>query len=118
METIKFSYNWNNKLTNKAFTTLRLHNKGKYKQGENYEIELQGKALGVATVVDIRVIKVSQLNDFVTYLDTGYNKEKTKELLKTMYKARDIDWETQELDFVLLVFKKEEKKEENTLFRD
>ncbi len=37
---IKFSFNWNNKLENKAFTTIRIHNPNKYKTGNMYEIEL------------------------------------------------------------------------------
>lgn len=109
MEKIKFSYNWNNKLSNKAFTTLRLHNTYKYQRGGRYEIELQGEVLGVATIVDIRKIKIACLNDFVAYLDTGYNAVDAVNLLQTMYKAKKIDWELQELDLCLLVYDKKKK---------
>ena len=109
MEKIKFSYNWNNKLTNKAFTTIRLHNRQKYRQGERYEIELNGKILGVAILQDIRQTILANLNNFITYLDTGYNVAETKSILQRMYKAKPINWDVQKLDFCLLVYEKQDK---------
>lgn len=38
---IKFSYNWNQKLNCKAFTTIRIHNDGKYVVGEIYNVYLE-----------------------------------------------------------------------------
>ena len=110
METIKFSYNWNNKLTNKAFTTLRLHNPHKYKIGLRYAIECNGQIRGVAILRDIRTFTLASLNDFITYLDTGYNVAETVQLLKRMYKNKVVNWKTQKLDFCLLVYEKETEK--------
>jgi len=106
METIKFSYNWNNKLDNKAFTTLRLHNPHKYSQGQRYRIESSGQLRGIAVLKEIRTFTLESLNNFVTYLDTGYNVSETKELLQRMYNAKYIDWRVQKLDFCLLVYEK------------
>jgi hypothetical protein len=110
MEAIKFSYNWNNKLNNKAFTTIRLHNPNKYQQGKQYRIECKGELKGIAVLHEIRVFTTDKLNDFVTYLDTGYNVHDTIKLLKTMYKNSNIDWNRQRLDFCLLVYQKEDKR--------
>ena len=107
MEIIRFSYNWNNKLTNKAFTTIRLHNPNKYKRNGLYKIECNGKATGIAKIKDIRTFPLASLNDFITYLDTGYNVAETVKLLQTMYKNKSVQWETQKLDFCLLVYEKE-----------
>lgn len=103
METIKFSFDWNRKLQNKAFTTIRLNDQ-KYQMGVRYLIELKGEIKGVATLVDMRKLTIDQLNNFVTYLDTGYNVEQTTRLLQTMYKNQKVDWESQLLVFCLLVY--------------
>ncbi len=101
---IRFSNNWNNKLDNKAFTTIRLHNPNKYRQGLFYEIELKGGARGQAELREIRTLRATQFNNFICYLDTGYNKMETIEILKRMYS--DIDLETALFDFCLLVYTK------------
>jgi hypothetical protein len=113
METIRFSYNWNNKLTNAAFTTLRLHNPAKYQRGGRFRIECKGQLRGIAELKDVRTFKISALNEFITFLDTGYNVSETVKLMQTMYK--NIDWNTQKLDFCLFVYEKATGKE-NDLF--
>lgn len=99
---IPFSFNWNNKLDNKAFTTIRLHNPNKYKQGLAFKIELKGELKGKAELREIRTLRASQLNNFMCYLDTGYSKQETFEILKKMYSG--IDLETALIDFCLLVY--------------
>ena len=81
-KTIRFSYNWNNKLDNKAFTTIRLHNPNKYIVGNEYNVEINGKQKGVAFLQDKRTLGINQLNDFICYLDTGYNKQQTIGMLQ------------------------------------
>ncbi|MDD4992153.1 MAG: hypothetical protein PHR83_07980 [Paludibacter sp.] len=103
---IQFSYNWNNKLQNKAFTTIRLHNPNKYKVGNVYEIEINDNPKGTATLQDVRVLRIDQLNDFICYLDTGYNREQTINMLQRMYK--NINLKTALFDFLLLVYNKPE----------
>jgi hypothetical protein len=63
--TIRFSYNWNNKLDNKAFTTIRLHNPKKYSVGNEYNIQINDQHKGVATLQDKRTLNIAQLNDFI-----------------------------------------------------
>jgi hypothetical protein len=51
-------------------------------------IECNGKSCGVAV---LREIKISALNDFITFLDTGYNVNETVKLLQKMYEELRAD---------------------------
>ncbi len=101
-QTINFSYNWNGKLNNKAFTTIRLHNPNKYKVGNKYDIELKNQPKGIAQLKEKRVLSLNQLNEFVCYLDTGYSKAETISIIKRMYK--NVNLKTAMFDFCLLVY--------------
>jgi hypothetical protein len=108
METLKFGHNWNGKLQNTAFTTIRLFNPMKYQPGVVFSIILEkdGKTMaryGEASIAEIRKIRLDQINEFIARLDTGYSAEECKDMLKTMYKNKNIDWKYQELALVLLV---------------
>lgn len=104
---IKFSFNWNNKLTNKAFTTIRIHNPKKYIIDQEYSIEISGRATGTAILKAITTVKACNLNEFICYLDTGYSKAETLNILKRMYKG--IDVENTLFDFCLLVYTNQAK---------
>lgn len=93
---IRFSYNWNNKLNCKFFTTLRRFNQEKYQAGEIYHIILKSRDrwvtdFGRAVAVDIKTIKGDNLNEFICGLDTGYSVEEAKGILKRMYKQDSVD---------------------------
>ncbi|QAA81388.1 hypothetical protein EI546_06440 [Aequorivita sp. H23M31] len=100
MKTINFSYNWNNKLECKAYTTLRLENPSKYKVGEVYDVTLKDEVLHTATIVDIKILRLDQLNDYIAYLDTGYNLDECRNIIKRMYSK--VDFSTKKLAFILL----------------
>lgn len=100
-EQISFSENWNNKLSCTVFTTLRLHSP-KYYVGAKFEIMLKSKHLKFAQVVQVKVLKLSEINEYIGGLDTGYSAKETQELIKTMYSKYNLDWKTQSLDFILL----------------
>jgi hypothetical protein len=94
MDKIKFSHNWNcrsrhGKLDCKAFLTIRLENRLKYKKGQKYEIvEGEGetqKKRGIATIKEIYIFDRDKLTDTVAYLDTGLSRNEVIELLKKMY---------------------------------
>ncbi len=102
IQEIRFSFNWNNKLTNKAFTTIRVHNPKKYRIGARYIIEAKGMQPREADCKAITTIKGSQLNEFICFLDTGYCKAETMNILKKMYPRLDI--ENTLFDFCLLVY--------------
>lgn len=99
MREIKFSYNWNNKLDCKAFTTLRLHNPNKYKKGEEYKVFLKEEELVPVVIAGIRVIPFKDINDYIARLDTGYSLEECRKIIKRMFKHVEDDTL---FDFILL----------------
>jgi uncharacterized protein YqfB (UPF0267 family) len=112
---IRFSYNWNNKLAGKAFTTMRLRNDSRFRTGDLYEIWLrmgkQDKLLCYATIIDIKHFRLDDLSEWMAYLDTGYSMTECKEIIRKMYKNKVKDWSTQQMSFILL---KKEIKKSNT----
>lgn len=96
---IKFSTNWNNKLSCDYFTTIRLASP-KYQVDKIYIIELKGKALKHVRMIEGRIITMAQMNEWVTRLDTGYDCKKFYDLFNRMYP--NTDWTTQRL--VLCLF--------------
>ena len=101
---IRFSYNWNGKLACQAFTTIRPAS-ALYETGERYQIFLKDEHLFDAVIIEKRRFPVSKINDFVAYLDTGYNAEECKKIINRMYKGK-----VTEVDFILL--RRVEKKRE------
>lgn len=101
MEKIGFSYNWNGKLHTDNFTTFRLHNPKKYVIGRDYEIDLKGVSMGNRRCLDIRVLTLDQVNEWIARLDTGYGLEEFKKLVCTMYKKVP-NIENQKFDLLLL----------------
>ena len=106
MKTINFTYNWNNKLDCKAFTTFRLRNPAKYKIGESYQILLKGKVVGTATIVQILPLTLDKVNEWIARLDTGYSLPEFKKLVETMYKNKV---NVRMADFSLLLLHKEKE---------
>lgn len=106
---ICFNQNWNNKLGNKAFTTCRLANPNKYVLGRTYKIKKNGAFVGFATCKGIRRFPINKVNEFISYLDTGYPPGAFVNMIKTMYKNKDINWNIQLLDYILLEWNKEQK---------
>jgi hypothetical protein len=106
---IQFAQNWNNKLNNKSFTTIRLHNPKKYIIGKEYDIILiQKKQINMqfsATIIDIKQIRIDQVNEYIARLDTGYSAEACQQMIRKMYWYSRINWDSQLLDFCLLLKK-------------
>ncbi len=98
METINFSYNWNNKLAGRFFTTLRLNNP-KYQVGKTYQIQLKGKDLCIAQCADFKILMLKDINSYIAGLDTGYTVPQCKEIIRKMYPTKN--FETQRLVLVL-----------------
>jgi hypothetical protein len=104
MKKLSFSFNWNNKLQCKAFTTLRLSNR--LVVGDEIQVDLKGVDFdGTHIVKDMKVLTLASINDYVGYLDTGYNAEECRNILKRMYSAKKVDWTTQPIYFYLIVKK-------------
>lgn len=90
MHELRFSYNWNNKLNCKRFTTLRLASP-KYVVGSDYLIKAKGTVDFVATCLDIKYIKIYDIDEYQASLDTGYSKEETILIVERMYRYKPIN---------------------------
>jgi len=101
MQNINFSTNWNEKLSGRCFTSLRIHNENKYVVGQAYTVVLNGKALGIARLIKIQYLHLRHINDWVGGIDTGYTGLETQQILKRMYIKKNINWETQLFDYML-----------------
>lgn len=107
MSKITFTTNWNNKLDCKAFTTLRLRNDSKYVPGQKYSIYHKDKFRGYAVIRSISHFHLHNLNNFISYLDTGYSKEECAAIIKKMYSK--VDFTKKELSLILLVYDSKEE---------
>ena len=114
MDKLEFSTNWNNKLECKCFTTIRLYNPTKHFQGNKFNVFLQKKYRSKVEIIAISLIKLHQLSDYICFLDTGYSKEETKEILLKMYPR--IDFKTQYLTILLLKKIDSPQPKQETLF--
>ncbi|QJW92491.1 hypothetical protein HNV11_23760 (plasmid) [Spirosoma taeanense] len=99
---LEYSFNWNNKLDCLHYTTMRLENPGKYQVGRKFGVYLNGKHIHDAQVIEVKSLTINQITEWSARLDTGLSKAKCIDLLKTMYKNKQIDWTTQKLNWVLL----------------
>lgn len=98
---IDFSQNWNNKLDCDAFTTIRISN-DKYEVGAVFNVNLKRNRLFSAKILEKKRFKLNQLNEFMARLDTGYSAKETIELIRTMYKKKNLDLDAIYFDFILL----------------
>lgn len=101
MKNISFSFNWNNKLNCYCFTSIRIKNDDKYIMNENYEIILKGKIIKKARLINIKDFKLKDIPEITAFLDTGYNKEDTINILKEIYGEEKAN----KVTFSLLLFK-------------
>lgn len=99
---LKFSQNWNNKLSCPYFTTMRLKDDNRFHIGETYDIVLKDQLLCHADIVDITHFFLKDINNFVAGLDTGYPAKQCQVMIATMYKNYNIDWDKRMLSLLLL----------------
>lgn len=59
-----------------GFNVILIEFKGRYKVGK---------------IVECRKLQLKSLNDWICYLDTGYSRSETIDVLKKMYKLNDSD---------------------------
>lgn len=76
MKQIKFSHNWNNKLNNDIFTTIRKSTSEKQKYynsliGEQFEVMLKDSARGIATLLTVHEFEYRHIHPILLLLDTG-----------------------------------------------
>ncbi len=76
MNQIKFCHNWNNKLNNDVFTTIRKYSNEKWNFyhklfDQDFEILLNGNKVGVAILQVMDSIKFQDISHTILRLDTG-----------------------------------------------
>lgn len=69
--TINFSNNWNGKLFNDCFSTIRLYNSDTFYLGAEIDIQLKRQELGTAKIVAVRKFRFEQIDDFIGFTETG-----------------------------------------------
>ena len=108
MDTIKFSDCWNGKLKCKCFTTFRLAT-SKYQLNKTYRIELKGQYLGTATIKGMRIMKLNKVNEFISFLDTGYEPGAFVNMVKRMYSKKVSNISQTDFYYILLKWEGEQK---------
>ncbi len=112
MQVLNFSNNWNGKLDCDSFTTLRV--KDKFTVGEVIMVALNRvNKKDLYYIIDKKVTRLSSITEWTARLDTGYSVEECRNLLKTMYKNENFDWETKPVYYYLIAKKKQPKKKED-----
>ena len=114
MNKLEFSTNWNNKLDCKCFTTIRIYNARKHFKGNVFDVFLKNQHKSKVEILSVGNIKINDLTDYICYLDTGYSRAETIEILHKMYPR--IDFKTQHLAIVLLKIIEPPKPKQESLF--
>lgn len=101
-EKLNFSFNWNGKLDNKVFTTIRAVNWNKYRTGRIKKVLLNDNFIKNIEIIEIRVFKLLELTEWMARLDTGYSRLETIDILCKMYK---LDKSNTSKDFMIILCK-------------
>lgn len=107
MKDLIFVNNWNNKLNCNAFACIRVSTT--FKIGQKYRVVLQkskteSDVKGVAEVVAVKEFHLENLNEFMSYLDSGYSIEETKKIIRSIHQRFNIDYVNQMLSFVIMKY--------------
>lgn len=89
MDTIHFSYNWNNKLDCNIFTTIRIYNKQKHYIGAQFNITWQFEKetieLEPRQIVLLNTFTLDKFTPGMALIDTGYDLPEAKAIIMNMY---------------------------------
>jgi len=102
MRTINFTENFNGKLGCTFFTAIRLQTPARYVVGETYKISLNGKIIKHAKLIDKRNLSLAKINNYIAWLDAGYNAEQLKNMMRIMYKNKTSDLDKHPLEWLML----------------
>lgn len=100
-ESLDFSYNWNKKLDCNIFTTVRLsHNR--YYANAKKTVYLKKQVYSNIVILEVINCRLDQVKPWIKMMDVGY-KDSTEfdNIIKTMYKNKNIDWSTQLLSVII-----------------
>ena len=104
VEDLLFSKNWNNKLYNQYFTTIRLLNK-KFTLGSDFSIVINTdkykKFYGIARIESIKKVRLIDLTTSEILLDAALSKEDFQAKMQSIYGTMKINTNT-EFQLILL----------------
>lgn len=103
MKTIKFSQNWNNKLNNDYFTTIRPA-KYSYKKGEVRKISAPAHEFK-AKILETEEKKIKNLTKKECLIDAALNKKQSQELMEKFYGKKDF-WKNENTKIKILLLGK------------
>jgi hypothetical protein len=109
---IKFSYNWNNKLNNIIFTTIRKAN-SIYEAGKTYDLYLKVRSqnatlkpeysfIGQGEIIEKITTQCGQLPNYICWQDTGYSKGETMRIIQKIWKVPDEQIESFVVDVLFI----------------
>ena len=107
---LSFSYNWNNKLQCKSFSTIRVYNPKKYVLLDEYDIVLNNNKgdiitkFGLARLQVIHKFKLYDVSPAITFLDANLSTIEFITLIKTMYKNKNVDFKNQFFAFMVFQY--------------
>jgi len=110
LKSIHFSYNWNNKLSCKSFSTVRLWNEKKYQLLDLFEVIVKQDAqhpkmsLGIARLQVINKFLLHKVTPGMTFIDTNLSVIDFQQLVKTMYKNKGIDFKAHPMCFLVFQY--------------
>ena len=104
MRTINFTLNWNNKLDNKVFTTIRSRFMP-IEPNTAVEIHLKGRIYCWATVKECILCKFADINPLILWLDTGHTPE---ECIK-IFSQFGINTSDPNAECMLMIFERRDK---------
>lgn len=112
---IKFTQNWNHKLCLDVFPTFRLADREKYQLNRVYDCFLKDEFWGRVELVKILSYRLADITDAMSYLDVGHPATYLKSVFYRMYKNKNVNWNTQQLFWLLFKHLNHEQTRDNTI---
>lgn len=90
---IKFTHNWNNKLFNTIFTTIRAYTKEKHEYYQknlhsDFDVMIEGARFGGARLIGVHIKRFGDIDPSFLRVDTGIE---DMEAIKALFKRFGID---------------------------
>jgi len=106
--TITFEANFNGKLFNNIFGTVRLRKPRKYKVGEVYKIKLvddmNGGYYGLAKILSISEFKLPELTNELAIIDSGFSRFIFIDYLQEVYNLLDSELEDTYFQYLIIEY--------------
>jgi hypothetical protein len=85
MNQIHFSHNWNGRLFLDHFSDVRIPDDDRFVVGNQLEVVLNRKVIGVVKIVAVREFRFKQITDVLSYLICGRNAAYLAEIIRRFY---------------------------------